>query len=201
MFPDYPDNKMKWNNRSPNDTQAALYKCCNDDADHYGSNSTSNPHSSKRSFEVCATSLHYTPVTILVVNETTGEMYGASAGGFSYEHTIYKNSAKGLDLSYNYDNILPEDAKTNISVTVARRLDNNTCTVWVKTTPTSPTSEDGAYMGGVACNSCSWCAVYGLGQDWSLFSADCTNLEHGRVVDCEPADAVYFPLTEAALHD
>jgi hypothetical protein len=29
MFPHYPKSTgMKWNNRSPNETQAALYKCC-----------------------------------------------------------------------------------------------------------------------------------------------------------------------------
>jgi hypothetical protein len=180
MFPDDPDNKMKWNNRSPNETQSAVYKCC---------------VSNKRSFEVCATSDQYTPSPILVYNETTGESYPTFGGSWGYDYTIYKNSAKGLDI-FNDANTIPLlNATTNITVYVNRN-DNNTCTVHVKTAQMPETTPGGdAVDNGVVCNSCTWC-----GNDhWSQYSADCTNIEHGRMVECESADVVFFPLTEAAL--
>jgi hypothetical protein len=33
------------------------------------------------------------------------------------------------------------------------------------------------------------------------YSADCTNVEHGRIVQCESVDTVFFPFTQEALPD
>jgi hypothetical protein len=162
------------------------------------------------SFEVCATSFHYSPSPAMEVNETTGEYIVKYVGGWGHDFTIYKSSAKGLDTYYDED-LIPQDAKTNIEVSVDRN-DNNTCTVDVKTAKMTT---------AVTCNSCTFCNVDGDaysndgdsaysndsdsaysndGDSYSnLFSADCTNIKHGRIVVCESANDAFFPLTEAAL--
>ena len=49
-----------------------------------------------------------------------------------------------------------------------------------------------------SCESCKMC-----GTETTLYSADCTNVLYGRMVDCEPSatatGAIYFPLTAEAL--
>jgi hypothetical protein len=47
-------------------------------------------------------------------------------------------------------------------------------------------------MDGEACSSCSYCGN-------EKFSADCTNLPNGRIVQCESINPVFFPFTSGAL--
>jgi hypothetical protein len=46
-------------------------------------------------------------------------------------------------------------------------------------------------INGQPCTSCRYC-------DDDVFSSDCTNIEHGRMVDCESVFPVYFPLLPVA---
>jgi hypothetical protein len=130
------------------------------------------------SFKVCASYSATSPSPAAFPNGTTVYL-----GGYNNYFNIYNSSAEGM---MEGDAGFPVEANTNIKVLVARS-DDDSCTVTV-TTPAAAGPTD------TVCNSCTYC-----GNDEHLYSADCTNVENGRTVECESAGIVFFPLKQAAL--
>lgn len=129
------------------------------------------------SFEVCASFGSTTPSPAQFENGTTLEL-----GGWSYNYNIYHPVADG---AVEGDEDFPSEAYVmNVLVT---RSDAGDCNV----TATPP----GENM--TMCSSCTYCGNE-TGDD-TLYSADCTNLENGREVECETTDVVFFPFTAAAI--
>jgi hypothetical protein len=129
----------------------------------------------EETFRVCSTYGVTSPNPATDANGTTTDI-----GGWDYYFNIYTAAAE--DMSEGKDDIPPQ-AYANITVHVSRSGDDDVCNVTVKT--------DGVET---VCSSCTYC-----GNETDNYSADCTNMEHGRVVDCESTDILYFPLTSAAL--
>ena len=81
-------------------------------------------------------------------------------------------------------------ALSGLSVVVTLDESNN-CTIVV-----------GKDVGEEACDSCSICGNDGNDDGNSFsFSADCTNVETGRLVDCEPVLPIFYPLDGTATAD
>lgn len=123
------------------------------------------------SFQVCATSEGTSPSPFGFENGTTVYL-----GGWTSSFSIVQGVPDGFDIT---EESLPEGAETNITVLVSRD-DNDACTVTV--------------TGELDCVSCTYCGG-------NAYSADCTNLNHGRMVECEPTSGVYYPLTADASYD
>ena len=148
------------------------------------------------SFRVCSPNEIYGPSPISFEN-ATGE-FTEYAGGWTHPFIIYNASAEGFD--ENTPNMqgdpFPAEASANMRVTV-RREDNNTCSVTVLNTANGM---------DYACNSCTYCGDFNEPPENQMgcvtcgtYSADCTNLENGRMVECESIATVFFPFTEDAL--
>jgi hypothetical protein len=128
------------------------------------------------SFDVCASYSATSPSPAMFENGTVVYM-----GGYTHYFYIYQSTAEGFQEG---DAGFPVEADTNIEVLIARD-DDDSCTVTVIMADGTDTT----------CSSCSYC-----GNDEAKYSTDCTNIENGRMVECESADVVFFPLSAAALH-
>jgi hypothetical protein len=129
------------------------------------------------SFKVCATFSAFTPSPAQFENGTVVYL-----GGWSDHFTIYTSAAEGFTEG---EEGFPTQAATNITVLVDRD-DNNVCNITVTTA--NGTSS--------LCKSCSFCGDETL---MPSYSADCTNIWNGRMVECETTETVFFPLTKAAM--
>jgi hypothetical protein len=129
-------------------------------------------------FQACAIGLVTGPSPAQFENGTT--IY---VGGYSNMYQIVQGLEQGFDI-VNLTQAELSNAKTGIEVNVARD-DYDVCTVSI-TTEKNGTNDK--------CVSCTYCGN-------ETYTADCTNIENGRIVDCESTSngMVYFPLTEAAL--
>jgi hypothetical protein len=127
-------------------------------------------------FQACATTYLETPSPDLIGGETI------LVGGYLYQYTIVTGLKKGTDTSTLWKIDL-DKAMANGIVVEVQLDDENKCKVSVDIKDKS-----------TACKSCKPC-----GND--KFTADCTNLQNGRVATCESTATgrVYFPLTRAAL--
>ena len=141
---------------------------------------------------VCSPYEIYGPSPIFIEN-ATGE-FNEYSGGWDHYFTIYNASAEGLEEGFSEN--FPVEASANLKVHV-RRDDDNTCQVNVTNTV------DGTVQ---ACNSCLYCGDHSqpVSEQMSCmlcgtYSADCTNLENGRMVNCESIETVFFPFTGDVL--
>jgi hypothetical protein len=125
-------------------------------------------------FEVCA-SYGFTTPSPASENGTTTYI-----GGWSYEYSIYHPVAKGA-----VEGKEGFPAEAFIMEVMVTRSDAGDCNVTAFTNET------------MMCSSCTHCGNE-TGDD-TLYSADCTNLENGRNVECESTDVVYFPFTADAI--
>jgi hypothetical protein len=142
------------------------------------------------SFNVCSPLYFTTPVPMYIEN-ATGE-FSEYGGGWDHYFTIYNSSAEGNEEGFEG---FPVEASANMTVHV-RREDNNACSVNVK-------EADGTKS---ICASCSYCgdpnqptADQMSCMTCGTYSADCTNLEHGRMVECESIATAFFPFTKDAM--
>jgi hypothetical protein len=129
-------------------------------------------------FQACAIGDFTGPSPAQFENGTTIYM-----GGYSNNYEFVQGLEQGFDTT-TLTEVELSNAKTGIVVNVGRD-DYDGCTVSVTTTQNG-TKDD--------CASCTYCGN-------ETYTADCTNIENGRMVYCETAavETVYFPLTEAAL--
>jgi hypothetical protein len=128
-------------------------------------------------FQVSAIGNYTGPSPFMLANGTT-----VYVGGYSTNYEIVQGFDKGFD-TLNLTEVELANAKTGIVVRVVGD-DFGICTVSV--TAKNGTKDD--------CASCTLCGN-------ETYTVDCTNIENGRMVDCESAaiGMVYFPLTEVAL--
>lgn len=130
----------------------------------------------KKTFEACATSEYESPSPAMLTNGTVVYL-----GGYDSIYTFYTGLTSGVVTSTLTQAQLTSHS-SNVVVNV-RREDSGNCTVNVT-------------VSGVAksCKFCSYCGV-------DKYTADCTNLDNGRMVNCESTatGTVYFPLNWTAL--
>lgn len=126
-------------------------------------------------FDACATTSVTTP-SIVQVNGTT-----ASEGNLSSAFEFYTGLDSGVDTT-TLSKAKLQATNAGIEVVVSRNA-NGDCSVNVTVSGVTNT-----------CTFCSYCS-----QD--NYSADCTNIKNGRMVDCESTatGSVYFPLTAEAV--
>jgi len=124
-------------------------------------------------FEVCGIYEGFGPSPAMLENGTTVYL-----GGYGTNYTIIQGLEAGTDTTAVN---VPAEAYTGIGIYVYRD-DNDACNVTV--TLRGSGQED--------CQACSYCGN-------ETYSADCTNLENGRDVNCESTTSIFFPLTAAAL--
>jgi hypothetical protein len=125
-------------------------------------------------FEVCGIYSAFGPSPAQLENGTT--IY---IGGYSNDYTIVQGLEAGTDTSSGN---ISASVYPGIEISVFRD-DADICGVTV----TAPGSTDKE-----ACSTCTYCGN-------ETYSADCTNLENGRDVNCESTVSIFFPLTAEAL--
>jgi hypothetical protein len=147
-------------------------------------------------FKACASYELYGP-SPWEKEDPDGNIESGYSGGWSHFFTIYNSAAENLQEGLDE---IPMDAATDIKVRVERD-DFNVCKVTVTTT----IGEDGPTVDKL-CNSCSYCGDPDQPVQEQMgciycgtYSADCTNVEHGRKVQCESVETVFFPFTQEAL--
>jgi hypothetical protein len=114
--------------------------------------------------EVCATYSGFIPVPAIDGNETV------YLGGYGTTFQFWKGLPNGTNID---EEAIPPEADANLTVAVFRDdNNNNSCTVAVN---------------DVNCTSCDYCGN-------ETYSTDCTNIQNGRSVECEPLYPIYFPL-------
>jgi hypothetical protein len=137
----------------------------------------------------------YTPSPVMRETEEDTLIY---AGGWGWQYKFVDGVEGGTDTSYYNSNEM-DQYFTGLQVDVEMEDDRKTCQVKV---------------GGDVCNRCSNCndpsSTDGV-FDVFVLSADCTNVENGRIVECEPLSAaanfdqpyIFYPLQQDQLqqHD
>ena len=122
--------------------------------------------------DVCSTWIETSPSPTQLPNGTAIYL-----GPYSYLFAFWNGLKNGTDTS-TLENIADH---ANIELSVGVAWENGVCQV---------------QLSGNNCTSCSICADKADPAAVTL-SADCTNREGGRIVECEPA-FIFYPLTSAS---
>jgi hypothetical protein len=135
------------------------------------------------SLRVCATTSFSTPDPVMT--DTGKEIF---LGGYHSDYKIVTGLKEGTDTATLSQSELINAYKNGISVQVELD-DDEVCKVTIHNKNKK-----------TECKSCSYCG-------WQKYTADCTNIPHGRKTKCESAagsqmeglSKVFFPLTSSAL--
>ena len=117
--------------------------------------------------EICAHTAGSTP-SLATIPDANGTLITVLAGGYTTELFYLEGVPNGTDVSVA---TIPDTAYTH-EIFVRREDDDITCSIKVN---------------NVTCTTCGYCQN-------DLYTADCTNIDGGRVVeDCE-TDLLFYPL-------